>query len=215
MFYQICLFNFCSSKARIEFFDVPDLYKCTFSVTEDKYKPGKMCTGSPKELLYEDLAYLGTLEKLECSKLPLLREQYIQLTESKKVRDLCYVKDENNKAIMVCLYDVCHEIFAQELENGGLIWKLQGAIGGKLVLKLVSITTDNRGHIFACDTANECIQLFSTTGIYVGCFVAKGQHGIKMPKLARWCNKSSSLIVIHSEYINRNKDHYYISVLKT
>ena len=57
------------------------------------------------------------------------------------------------------------------------------------------VATDRRGHIFVCDGANECIQLFSTDGRYLGEVFRKQGRG--RPDLIRWFEYVSRLVVTY------------------
>ena len=109
---------------------------------------------------------------------------------------MCFIK-ENKRETVICLYSGLSGIYARNWYKQ-LLWSVEGAVDGKTEIRCVSVATDGRGHLFVCDEANECIQLFSTDGLYIGCLVRQGEHGLGEPRLVRWCKKSSSLIVAHS-----------------
>ena len=108
--------------------------------------------------------------------------------------------EENKEEIVICLYHGLRGIYARSLANQ-LLWNIEGAIDRQQEIRCVSVATDGRGHLFVCDEANKCIQLFSTDGLYICRLIGRGEHGLGEPFLVRWCKKTSSLIIAHSKII--------------
>ena len=53
---------------------------------------------------------------------------------------------------------------------------------------------------FVCDVNNECIQMFHVAdGRYMGAAIKKGEQGLGMPCRITWCNRISSLVVVHNK----------------
>ena len=147
---------------------------------------------------------------MECSKPSPVIKIYQYMVYNKKLTDMCLTKDKDDKLILMCIQENCDDIFAYSTAKQNLLWSIQGAVSGKEMIRCVSITTDNKGHLFACDANNECIQMFSTDGIYLGCLVDRGQHGITSPRHVRWCKNTSSLVVVHCK-----NGVWFTSILKT
>ena len=172
-----------------------------------------MCTEASSMLLHEEIELKNCLRRVDCSKLPPQYTGGFHQAKYGSLRDMCMTN-----GVLVCLYEGWTEdtrgLFAQN-RDGKLLWRIQGAVGGKDMIQCVSVTTDDCGHLFVCDMANQCIQMFSTDGLYLGCLVKKGEHGIGEPKHVRWCKKTSSLIVVHQKYVHNQGYRYYISILKT
>ena len=129
----------------------------------------------------------------------VLYEEFTCIQRQAQIADVCFV-EENKKEIVICLYSGSGGIYARDWSNK-FLWDIEGAISGQNAIKCISIATDGRGHLFVCDQANSCIQLFSTDGLYIGCLVRCGEHGIGEPRIVRWCKKSSSLVVAHSKVV--------------
>ena len=137
------------------------------------------------------------------------------IDRSAQIREMLFV-GENKKEIVISLYHGLSGIYARNLANI-LLWNIEGAIDGQKEIRCVSVTTDGRGHLFVCDEANKCIQLFSTDGLYICRLIGRGEHGLGEPFLVRWCKKTSSLIIAHSKTIQgayTRRDYMYISVIK-
>ena len=181
-------------------------------------KPLKLFTKSPLELLFQEKSSYR-LHHLDCTTgNPCLKKE-TTIGAGAQLKDMCLVT-KNEGEVLICLFDGADGIYARNWSNQ-LLWSVEGAMGGKKEMKCVSVATDGTGHLFVCDEANECIQLFSTDGLYIGCLVRQGEHWLGEPRLVRWCNKSSSLIVAHSKKSAAIATHYgfpsmsmYISVLK-
>ena len=96
-------------------------------------------------------------------------------------------------------------------KSGEPQWKVKGAVPGlQKEIKPVSITSDTSGHIFICDEANKCVEVFLMDGRHLDCIMKSEEDGFGEPVLVRWCKKSSSLIVAHL----KEKHNNYISVIK-
>ena len=55
-----------------------------------------------------------------------------------------------------------HGIFAYNKENENLEWEIEKILPGMgKPMDAVDVATDGLGHLFVCDRANECIQMFS------------------------------------------------------
>ena len=44
-----------------------------------------------------------------------------------------------------------------------------------------AVTTDEEGHLFVCDDYNDCLQMFSTDGRYLGAMLRQGAQGSDAP----------------------------------
>ena len=141
-------------------------------------------------------------------------EEITTIDRSAQIRDMHFVGE--NKEIAICLYHGHSGIYARSLANQ-LLWNIEGAFDGQKEIRCVSFATDGRGHLFVCDEANECIQLFTTDGLYICRLIGRGERGLGEPFLVRWCKRTSSLIIAHSQTTRRayGRMYYtYISVIK-
>ena len=174
------------------------------------YTAGRMTIVSQHEILCQDLNTYSALKILDCSKPFPEIKLYQHIANNKKITDLCLTTDKDNQLILMCICENCDDIFAYNT-TGKLLWSIQGAVSGKEMIKCVSFTTDHKGHLFVCDTNNKCIHMFSTDGLFLGCLVDRGQHGITDPRHVRWCKNTSSLVVVHC----KNEGTWFTSILKT
>ena len=64
-------------------------------------------------------------------------------------------------------------------------------------INIRAVTTDGQGHLFVCDDYNDCLQMFSTDGRYLGAVLTQGAQGFGRPLRARWSGDTDSLVVAH------------------
>ena len=81
--------------------------------------------------------------------------------------------------------------------------------GMKSIMKPSGITTDGHGHLFICDAANQCIQIFDTDGTYLCPVDCNGKLELGTPECIDWSETESALVVTHTGY-----KKCFISVLK-
>ena len=61
-------------------------------------------------------------------------------------------------------------------------------------MKCISVTSDDNGHIFVCDTNHQCVRVFSTDGEFISCLVKKREHELSDSLEVRWCKNIPSVI---------------------
>ena len=166
-----------------------------------------MCTKSPHTLLYVDVyrneirwCTTGSPVPITCTRATDVRQSAIE--------DMCIVQHEGRTLIVVA--DNYEGIFAFNAETGEVDWKFYSddlSISkedgeddeGEEEMYASSITADNRGNLFVCDTNNCCIHAFTTDGEYQGVAFKRGGEGLGKPKRIRWCQTLSSLIIAHQQ----------------
>ena len=62
-----------------------------------------------------------------------------------------------------------------------------------------AVTSTGRGHLFVYDENNHCIHIFNLNknDKYIGVLLNAGDFGLGEPTRLRWCQKMSSLIIVH------------------
>ena len=180
-----------------------------------------MCTKSPHTLLYNDVfgnqirwCTTGSPVPLTCTRATDVRQSAIE--------DMCIVQHEGRTLIVVA--DYYEGIFAFNAETGEVDFKFYSddlSINkeettdrdkdgeGEEEMYARSITADNRGNLFVCDTNNCCIHVFTIDGEYQGVAFKRGDEGLAKPKRVRWCQSLSSLIIAHQQ-----GDVYSINIVK-
>ena len=124
--------------------------------------------------------------------------------------DICCGSDDERIAIYaVNSYHI--QVYTCSVTTRELLWSFSKfePDGMKSKMKPSSITTDGHGHLFICDMANNCIQIFYTDGTYICPLDCNGKLELGTPERIDWSKTESALIVTH-----RLKGKYLISVLK-
>ena len=139
---------------------------------KDGHKPGALFSLSPTTILYQDKNTKGVLHRLDCSSSVPVYQGEISLTKSETLRDVCYTD-----GTLVCIYNRCPGMYAQNL-SGKLLWSTENIIDGRhrYNMKCTSVTSDDNGHIFVCDTNHHCFRVFSTDGEFISCLRKVGEH---------------------------------------
>ena len=168
---------------------------CRYSVVP--HVPDHMCISSSDTLLYVDRSNnLCRVKCLDCSTNPPKSCRNTIHTQEKNLQDICTVKN-NGKRLLVTIQDF-NPISAYGMKSDELKWSVSGSQAEmKEPLSLQSITTDGRGHLFACDCANKCILMLSTNGKHMEAVLREGEQGLGVPWWIRWSQELSSLIVAH------------------
>ena len=132
---------------------------CNF-IIKGYHKPGFLFLISSTTLLYEDLSCEEYLYRLDCSKNKPECKELIKLTKSQNMKDMCYTND-----MLICLYGGYPVIYAQTL-SGKPLWTVESVSTGRQMYNMncISVTTDDKGHVFVCDSNHNCVRVFSTGG---------------------------------------------------
>ena len=198
---------------KIDFHQVELLNRvlCTLSVAP--YKPGHISTSSSDTvLLYEDQSQTPRIVRwLDCFVAPPtpLSGSDVTHTHHALIWDMCCVKQaEKELLIMTRANNGLVAFSTQRGHQGG--WTVKGKLTGmNMDMSVWGITSDGHGHLFVCDINNSCVQMFSTSGRYMGTLLREGDQGLAQPWLIRWCDTTSSLVVVHI----KNRE-YQVSVIK-
>ena len=115
-----------------------------------------------------------------------------------------YLQDHND---MCFAYEGTTKIFSVEPDYEVIeafsvkkLWRLEDyePDGMEFVMEPSGITADGRGHLFICDTANNCIQIFDTDGTYLCPVNCNGEVKLGTPDRVAWSKTESALVVAHS-----------------
>ena len=169
-----------------------------------------MCTESSHVLLNVDVYRNEIRWCTTGSPVPLTFTRATEVRQS-DIKDICIVQHEGRTLIVVA--DYYDGIFGFNAETGEVDWKFysdelsiskeetkDGEDGtGEDEMYASSVTADNRGNLFVCDTNNCCIHAFTTDGEYQGVAFKRGDEGLGKPKRIRWCQTLSSLIIAHQQ----------------
>ena len=111
-----------------------------------------------------------------------------------------------NKEVLVTSNGI-HGIKVYNVDTDEIEWKKKYGLR-ESALDLSGVTTDGRGHLFACDLNHACVQIFSVSnGKYLGRLPNFGRV-LGHPVMVRWCHDKSSLLVVH-----KKRNQYHLTVL--
>ena len=159
--------------------------------------PGIFCTDPPATLLFLDYQTNPLKMKwLDCSKIPPRVIADSSVHES-WVKDTCVAKENGSKKLVGTFIKLAHKIQAVNIQSDKIEWSFEESIPGmKEKLQPRGVTADDQEHLFVCDEANACIQLFSVSnGSYSGTLLKIGRKGLGIPRGIACCKTSKWLAV--------------------
>ena len=151
---------------------------------------------------------------LMCAKIDSMRNArscaYLQLKDRK---DMCFLEDQDMEELSMTLFFACSDEVLALNHQGGFLWSFSGApLGMVYGIKPTSITADQkRENLYVCDSANKCIQIISTDGVYQGCLVRRGEYELGIPTFLKWNKDTNSLLVVHTK---QNGNHVSILTIQ-
>ena len=201
--FLVCI---CRERQAIEFYDLNNLQGPlqTYSVAPDH--PGRLCTctSSPGTLVYTN-CYLGeqVVKWLDCDYYPpsptnkktkVLRKQASRYS----IQDMCCVTFGNTNLLITT-----HSyggVYAYVAGTDELKWYV-GGYQNKIDkwMNAVGITSNGYGQLFVCDISNNCIQMISIDGTFLGTVLRSGAQGLGNPQRIRWCSKANYLVIAHEK----------------
>ena len=90
---------------------------------------------------------------------------------------------------------------AFDLETQQMLWTTGSMLPQcEQAMHLRSVTSNDRGLLFAVDEFNICVHMFSARdGRYCGCLIRADSPWGDRPLYVNWCENTSSLIVFHQK----------------
>ena len=122
---------------------------------------------------------------------------------------MCFIRHKQGDDIT--FFCACvQRVDAIKLDKG-LLWSFSGASTGMVRdIQPASITVNEKEQeLYVCDSANSCIQIISTDGVYQGRLVKYNESGLGRPEIIRWNKQIESLLIVHGKDNTK-----YLSVLK-
>ena len=157
-------------------------------------------TASPGIMLYTICKPNKQVVKwLDCSSDPPTLKNArtnIQLVGNQFIEDMCLVT--RGKTNLLVTTQNFGGVYAFVAGTDNLRWYFGGYHRGiDKWINAVGITSNGRGHLFVSDIGNNCIQMLSTDGTFLGSVLRGGKNGLGNPQRIRWCSKSNSLVIAH------------------
>ena len=164
---------------------------------------GILCTDSPTILIFIDKHNPLKLKWLDCSKMPPQVITTSSLHE-RWVKDICVAREKNvskTQLLVGTFIKMANKIQAVNIQSDQIQWTFEGyMLRMKKELQPRGITSDDQEHLFVCDEANSCVQIFSVSnGKYLGTLLKKGDNSQGVPRGIRWHKESKYLTVSYTE----------------
>ena len=174
---------------KIEFRSLTDLSQIIYNFSTGYTDPGALCAESTSTLLVVNQSN-GPSDAywLDCSEdEPTLTGKKITIDFPAKVWDISFLSNERKPLLLAIQYGRLH---AYSALTNKLEWKSE--VGGN------SVTTYCHDYVMVCAHLRHYICMFSLPdGKKLGYLMRDGDQGLGKLKHVRWCNMTSSLIVVH------------------
>ena len=185
---------------KIEFRYMSKVTKSVNNCVVTPHRPGRLSSLSTTTpfLLYENQSlHMREVHWLDCSTSPpvVARNPNVTHAHQGQILSMCSA-ETNGSVVLITTRDVDGGIYSYNAKTSKLLWTAVGKFPGmKENLNIVSVTTDQKGHVFACDNSNRCIQMFTIDGTYLGAMPKCREVSVELSSLICWCKKSSFLVL--------------------
>ena len=185
---------------KIEFRYMSKVTKSVYNCVVTPHHPGRLSSLSTTTpfLLYENQSlHMREVHWLDCSTSPpvVARNPSVTHAHQGQILDMCSA-ETNGSVVLITTRDVDGGIYSYNAKTSKLLWTAVGKLPTmKKNLNIVAVTTDQKGHIFACDNGNRCIQMFAIDGTYLGAMTKCREISVQQSSLICWCKKSSFLVL--------------------
>ena len=188
------------------FFEISNLAKWTGkSVTlKENTKIGTLYADPPYHVIRQDGRFLFRTENR------LMSDSWTELyCLPSDVKDMCFIRHKQGDNIT--FFCACAQRVAAVNLHTGFVWSFSGAPTGMIIdIEPTGIAVDQeKQKLYVCDSANQCIQIISTDGVYQGCLVEYYEYGSGSLDLIRWYKQIQSLLIVHER-----DDTKYLSAIK-
>ena len=174
-------------------------------------KPGRLFQATPAKLLFVDMSKNPhQIHWLYCNKKSWNKPDLTTFTNHSRVDDLCIVIHEG-KELLVTSNSTRPALGAYNTNGSTLEWNAPEKLPNMKKSRPAGITTDGYGNVFVCDKLNQCIQVFSGGGNYLGGILKSSGFG--MLRHIRWDTKNQ--LLVGNKILQRfHRDIFYIGVVK-
>ena len=184
----------------INFHDANKLSKIIQSYNVSPRVPTRLAVLPPSVLLYEDVSKVPhEVRWLDCSGSVIKPADDLHVTQTRQrfTQDMCCTKI-GGKTLLVTTSGFGGTMQAYNAANNNVEWIVEGRLPGmRIAMKPHGVTTDGQGHLFVCDSANKCIQMFGVDSEYMGGVVKEETQHFDQLCAIWWSLGTSSLILVH------------------
>ena len=178
----------------MEFWTKKDSFKVFHSFSARPHSPGMMCSLGSNLLYINQTSYSREIRHLDCSKMPPVKTSVVTRAIKTPFYDLCCVQGRNDNLVVAT--HGRNGVSAYRLGTDHMEWKVTSKLpDSKTNMDAHGITAFQNDHLLVCDYANECIQMISRSGRYLGEVFRAQNRG--RPDLIRCCVSTSSLAVTY------------------
>ena len=165
----------------------------------EAHRPERLCTASPSILLYANQAsYPCEIRWLDCSVFPPvpMAGSDITRTDQGGIFDMCCIQSEN-KQLLITAHGY-KGVNAYNTSKETLEWEVKGKVPCmKKNLSAARVATNGHDQVIVCDDYNDCIQMFTLEGHYMGVVSMDSDAHLGTPSRIDWCKNTSSLALVH------------------
>ena len=185
---------------KIEFRYMSKVSKSVYNCVVTPHRPGRLSSLSSTTpfLLYESQSlHMCEVHWLDCTTSPpvVARNPSVTHAHQGQILDMCSA-ETNGLVVVITTRDVDGGIYSYNAKTSKLLWTAVGKFPGmKENVSIVAVTTDQKGQVFACDSSNRCIQIFTIDGAYLGAIQECREVSVEQLSLICWCKKSSFLVL--------------------
>ena len=185
---------------KIEFRYMSKVTKSVYNCVVTPHRPGRLSSLSSTTpfLLYESQSlHMCEVHWLDCTTSPpvVARNPSVTHAHQGKILDMCSAETDG-LLVLITARDVDGGIYSYNAKTSKLLWTAVGKFPGMTEnVNIVAVTTDQKGQVFACDSSNRCIQMFTIDGTYLGAVPKYSEVSVEQLSLICWCKKSSFLVL--------------------
>ncbi len=105
-------------------------------------------------------------------------------------------------------------LMAYSMKRKTFIWIVSGHLPGMdHSPHISSVCSDDADHVYAVDSNNSNVHMFTKEGIYVSTVVKEGDFGIGKPVMVSWLKDGKILVVLH-EIVSGGRKKFMVSGIK-
>ena len=192
-FFYFSLFRY--SEQRLDFCQHSDPDHLFHSCSVAAQSPGSICSAKPSLLLYINTAvFPREIRQLNCSTFPPTATEVVTRTGQSIICDLCCINREGETLVIITSCKI--GISAYKFGKDCLEWNVSSVPNSDCDQKKIDargITAVDDRYLAVCDYNNECIQMISKPGRYLGAAYKFRNRGC--PDMIEWCSDTSCLFV--------------------
>ena len=119
-------------------------------------------------------------------------------TDQGTIFDMCCIQSENKQLLITALG--YKGVNAYNTSKETLEWEVKGKVPCmKKILSAARVATNGHDQVIVCDDYNDCIQMLTMEGHYMGTVSLDSDSVLGKPSRIDWCKNTSSLALVHAK----------------